>query len=212
MFTKSLVPLLSLLLTGIVSAQAWAYGAFFTVSQTTLKPYKDVSLPVFSRDGTLSAQKINTHVQQFVTNFIQEKRESYQEDITVNATYAITYNNSNYLSMVFTFTYGLEGWPQYAAQGLTFRSDNGNLVRANDLNIRPQEIAKALFRQARAENVTLKKDLRLRTVPENFYFDKNCHLHFLFAKGEVATEASGAIDLLMPADETWTNLSDERSF
>ena len=140
---------------------------------------------------------------------IHEKRESYQEEIDVSCTYAITYNNSNYLSMVFTFTYGLKGWPQSIALGLTFLSDNGNLVRSNDFNISTQEISKALFRQARAENLTLKKDLRLKTVPENFYFDKNCHLHFLFAKGEVATEASGAIDLLMPADATWTNLTDE---
>ena len=212
MFKKSVVSLLSLLLTGILSAQVWAYGAFFTVSKTTLKPYKEVSLPVFSSHDTSSAQKINTHVQQFVTNFIQEKRNSYQEEITVNCTYEITYNSNDYLSMIFNFTYGLKGWPQHIAQGLTFQSDNGNLITAKDLKISTQEIFKTLSRQAKAENLTLKKDLTVTTVPENFYFDKNCHLHFLFAKGEVATEASGAIDLLMPKDATWTNLTNERTF
>ncbi len=80
---------------------------------------------------------------------------------------------------------------------MTFYADTGQLVTADTLDVQTQNIMNGLRDKAKRENLTLNKNLTITKTPQNFYFDKNFDLHFIFDKGEIATEASGIIDLRM---------------
>ena len=43
-----------------------------------------------------------------------------------------TYNYNDFLSIVFTMEYGIEGWPQTVMRGYAFNSNTGDIIHAKD--------------------------------------------------------------------------------
>ncbi len=173
-----------------------AEGDFFTVKNATFQGNSTQNYPVFSAGNPKAAPQINTFFQALVPTFITQKRASYQDDnIYVKSEYEITYNDNNYLSVIFTFEYGLEGWPQTQMFGYVFDSKTGRQLSVKDLQITSQAIKNELKKMFNAKNIKISKDINLTKQIKNFYYDSNFNLHVIFDKGSIAPEAYGIIDI-----------------
>lgn len=193
--TLFLLPALCLAL----SANAAESNSFFTVTDAAYNGNDAQRHPVCNSGNTAAAKRINKFTEMVVHDFIQKERAAYKENIYVKSSYQITYNFSDFLSMVFTFEYGLEGWPQVHMHGYVFDSKTGRVLQAKDLRVRVNDIRNKLRIMSNVKNIPLDAHAHIETVPENFYYDNDFNLHFIFDKGRIAPEAYGIIDLNMDA-------------
>ena len=180
-----------------LSAYAAGSGSFFTVTDAAYNGNDAQKYPVCSGGNTAAAKRINKFTEMVVPDFIQKERSAYKENIYVKSSYQITYNFHDYVSMVFTFEYGLEGWPQDHMRSYVFDSKTGRVLHAKDLRVSVKDIKNKLRIMADEKNIPLDGHAAIGSVPENFYYDKDFNLHFIFDKGRIAPEAHGIIDLNM---------------
>jgi hypothetical protein len=89
-------------------------------------------------------------------------------------------------------------------RGLNFNSDSGVRLTADTLteiakkptDYTAADITAKLKIYAKKNNLMLSTDFqKLDKVPEDFYFDDDLHVHFIFQQYEVAPYAVGIIDL-----------------
>lgn len=77
--------------------------------------------------------------------------------------------------------------------GLDYLTDIGEGVSVDELRGR---VERALISHSKRENLYLFEEaLPLKNLPENFYWDANLHVHFIFQHYEVAPYAAGIIDV-----------------
>ncbi len=174
-------------------------GTFYAVTDAVYKGNGSQKYPVFSGGNAAAAKEINSVVEKIVPAFMQRERDSYKEDIYVKSDYQVTYNYEDYLSIVFSFEYGLEGWPQNLERGYVFDSKTGRVLHAKDLHVTASAIKNKLHIMSNVKDIPLDANLKLNAVPNNFYYDNGFNLHFIFDKGSIAPEAYGIIDLNMDA-------------
>ena len=163
--------------------------------------------PTVNTSKTFVDTAINEKIREEVKNFFDAVKQP-DTSITATMSYEIPCDKNNILSIILTeYTYS-EG----AAHPLTFKlainfdTRTGKMIKLDDLKRISREYAKAeyspkgitrkLKNYANREGIYLYNDFKeLKTLPENFYFDENFHLHFIFQQYDVAPYAAGIIDL-----------------
>ncbi|MBQ9406592.1 MAG: hypothetical protein IJU37_07655 [Desulfovibrio sp.] len=183
-----------------VPAQAKNPCTFFACANAAYKGNAELIYPVFRQGNAAAARNINSVLGKVVPDFIQKERDSYKEDISVKSTYAITYNHKDYLSLVFTFTYGLEGWPQTHMRGYVFDSVTGRQLQTRDLPVTVKDIEYKLHIMGNVKGIPFDANRKLLTMPDNFYYDQDFSLHFLFGKGNMSMKPLASLI------GTWTHL------
>lgn len=170
--------------------------------------------PVVQVGNSAVDEKINGKIQTELRSFIKQMHYAAQyegntvEDMRMS--YEVGSNESGgtvILSIVLTKSWYYKGAAHPATvmetlnfntatgarMGLDYLTDIGDGVSVDELRGRVEQ---ALIRHCERENLQLFNDaLPLKNLPENFYWDENLHVHFIFQHYEVAPYAEGIIDV-----------------
>lgn len=171
----------------------------------------DVSYPLVIVKNADAAEKINSEIRAEIKNFIdsvsKQMIEGQFSSVAIGVDYQIPCNHENgILSIILTEYVNFEGsaHPSTYQRGLNFNSDSGVRLMAdtlseiakNEIDYTPAELTKKLRAYSKKNKLPLFEDFQqLTQTPEDFYFDDNLHVHFLFQQYEVAPYAAGIIDL-----------------
>jgi hypothetical protein len=171
----------------------------------------DLSYPVIFVKNEDAAAKINKEIRTEIKRFIDEVNKQMIEgsfhSVSISLDYQIPCNHENgILSVILTEYVNFEGsaHPATYQRGLNFNSDSGARLTADtlseiarhEIDYTPVELTKKLRAYAKKNKISLFEDFQwLTQTPEDFYFDDNLHVHFLFQQYEVAPYATGIIDL-----------------
>lgn len=177
----------------------------------------DISYPLVVVEKNDAAIKINSvireEVKRFLTHIEKIKTEGNFSTSNVDIDYQIPCNHENgILSVILTEYVNFEGaaHPVTLRFAFNFNSDSGERITADTLteiakkptDYTPADITKKLKAFSAKNNLPLYSEFtEVTAVPENFYFDDNLHVHFIFQQYEVAPYAAGIIDL--DADATY---------
>lgn len=159
-------------------------------------------------------KKINTaiiaEIDRFVTGVYRNAQVNNYEVTDVHTKYEIPCNqagNTVILSVVITESNYYKGGihPATYRHALNFNVSSGELMGLNYLTdigegVSVEELKSRLERRLRehceSKNLYLFPEaLPLKDLPENFYWDSNLHVHFIFQHYEVAPYAMGIIDV-----------------
>lgn len=163
--------------------------------------------PTVNTSNTFVNTAINEKIREEVKNFFDAVKQP-DTSITATMSYEIPCDKNNILSIILTeYTYS-EGaaHPLTFKRAINFDTRTGKMIKLDDLKRISREYAKAdylakgitrkLKDYAKREGIYLYNDFKeLEKLPENFYFDENFHLHFIFQQYDVAPYAAGIIDL-----------------
>ncbi len=171
----------------------------------------DISYPLVIAKNPDASIKINSEIRNEIKKFIEETNKQRAEgnfnSVVINVDYEIPCNHENgILSIILNEYVNFENsaHPSSYRRGLSFNSDSGarltsdtlSEIAKNEIDYTPEELTKKLRTYAAKNNLYLFQDFqRLTKTPEDFYFDDNLHVHFLFQQYEVAPYAVGIIDL-----------------
>ena len=153
---------------------------------------------------------INTKINEKIREEVKELFHTVkQPDVSTTATmtYEISCDDKNILSLILTEVVYVQGaaHPSTYKRALNFDTRTGKLIKPSDLknisreyaksDYTPKGITKKLKAYAKSNGVSLNGDFKeFEKIHENFYFDENFHLHFIFQQSEVAPYAVGIID------------------
>lgn len=167
----------------------------------------EISYPLVIAKNDDATAKINRVIRAEVKHFIDGLKDSENNIGGVGVDYEIPCNHENgILSIVLTEYVYFEGaaHPLTFKRGLNFNSDSGVRLTADTLteiakkptDYTPADITAKLKIYSKKNNLPLSTDFQeLTAIPEDFYFDDNLHVHFIFQQYEVAPYAVGIIDL-----------------
>ena len=171
----------------------------------------DLSYPLIFTKNEDAAAQINKAIRAEIKRFLDATNKQLVEgdfkSVTVGVDYQIPCNHENgILSIILTEYVNFEGsaHPSTFRRGLNFNSDSGARLTADTLSeiarhgndYTPLELTKKLRAYSEKNKLPLFQDFQqLNQTPEDFYFDDNLHVHFLFQQYEVAPYAAGIIDL-----------------
>lgn len=159
-------------------------------------------------------KKINVaiiaEIDRFVTGVYHGAQSIDAEVADIRTNFEIGSNNAGntvILSIILTESWYYKGaaHPATIQHALNFNTSSGELM-GNDYLTDIGEcidrasfiasVEKALIAHCKREGIELFNDaLPLKQLPENFYWDENLHLHFIFQHYEVAPYAAGIIDV-----------------
>ena len=173
-----------------------------------------VIYPVVRVEDKAVEKKINTaiiaEVDRFVTGVYRNAQEINAEVADVRTSYKIGSNeagNTVILSFIITEINYYKGaaHPATYMHTLNFNTATGELMTIDYLTEvgegkREGEVLRRLEKKLKAhcerKNLFLSRDaLPLKKLPENFYWDENLHVHFIFQHYEIAPYAMGIIDV-----------------
>ena len=168
---------------------------------------------VHMNDAALE-KKINTaiiaEIDRFVTGVYNNAQANNFEVADIRADYEIACNEAGgtvILSIIFTESNYFAGGahPATIKRALNINTASGELMSMDYLlevgeGVSPDHFRKkietALRRYCAREGIMLFNDaLPLKQLPQEFYWDKNLHVHFIFNHYEVAPYAAGIIDV-----------------
>lgn len=171
----------------------------------------DISYPVVTAKNPAATQKINSVIREEVKKILDDANSNIVDgtfnSVTINIDYQIPCNHENgILSVILNayVNYENSAHPANFYYGLNFNSDSGVQLLSNTLteiakkptDYTPADITAKLKKYSLQKGFPLNLDFKdLTEVPQNFYFDDNLHVHFLFQQYEVAPYAAGIIDL-----------------
>ena len=167
----------------------------------------EISYPLVIAKNDDATAKINRVIRAEVKHFIDGLKDSENNIGGVGVDYEIPCNHENgILSIVLTEYVYFEGaaHPLTFKRGLNFNSDSGVRLTSDTLteiakkptDYTPADITAKLKIYSKKNNLPLSTDFQeLTAIPEDFYFDDNLHVHFIFQQYEVAPYAAGIIDL-----------------
>lgn len=167
----------------------------------------EISYPLVIAKNDDATAKINKVIRAEVKKFFDGLKDSQNNIGGVGVDYEIPCNHENgILSVVLTEYVYFEGaaHPLTWKRGLNFNSDSGARLTADTLSeiakhgndYTPAELTRKLKAYSKKNNLPLSADFQeLTVIPEDFYFDDNLHVHFIFQQYEVAPYAAGIIDL-----------------
>lgn len=177
----------------------------------------DVSYPLIIAKNPEATAKINLEIrkqiQKMLDDLAKDMAENNFEAVTFSVDYQIPCNHENgLLSIILNEFVNFEksAHPSTFLRTLNFNSSSGERITADSLSeiakheidYTPAEITRKLRIYAEKNNRPLYQDFQAVTsVPDDFYFDDDLHVHFIFQQYEVAPYAVGIIDL--DADATY---------
>lgn len=182
-------------------------GGATQIKSTDYKGDFNFVYPTISTSNAIIDSMINEKIREEVKNFFDAVKQP-NTSISATMSYEIPCDKNNILSIILTeYTYS-EGaaHPLTFKRSLNFDTRTGKLIGLDNLKKISREYAKAdytpkgitrkLKAYAEREGIYLYPDFKeLEKLPENFYFDENFHLHFIFQQYDVAPYAAGIIDL-----------------
>ena len=169
--------------------------------------------PVVQTGNAVVDKKINTaiiaEVDRFLTGVYRNAQENDYTVADVRTSFEVGSNEAGstvILSLILTESnyYTGAAHPASYRHALNFNVRSGELMDKSYLTDigsgNPQfsleNVSRKLRAHAEREKIFLFKDaLPLKKLPENFYWDKNLHVHFIFQHYEVAPYAAGIIDV-----------------
>ena len=170
--------------------------------------------PVVSTGDAAIDQKINRKIKEELMSFIKGIHYDAQyydrKVLDARTSYEVGSNqagNTVILSIVMTESKYIEGaaHPATWQRALNFNTSSGNRMGLNYLTevgegLREgyllERLEQKLCEKIEREGIYLFEDaLPLKQLPENFYWDENLHVHFIFQHDEVAPYAAGIIDV-----------------
>lgn len=167
----------------------------------------EISYPLVIAKNDDATAKINRVIRAEVKHLMDGLKDPENNIGGVGVDYEIPCNHENgILSIVLTEYVYFEGaaHPLTFKRGLNFNSDSGARLTADTLteiakkptDYTPADITAKLKIYSKKNNLPLNTDFQeLTAIPEDFYFDDNLHVHFIFQQYEVAPYAVGIIDL-----------------
>lgn len=177
----------------------------------------DISYPVVIAKNSTATEKINNVIRAEVKKIIDTANKNLEDgtfnSVTINVDYQIPCNHDGGILSVLLnayVNYEHSAHPSTFCYGLNFNSDSGVRLTSDTLteiakkptDYTPADITAKLQKYAAQKGFPLNVDFQgLNEVPQNFYFDDNLHVHFVFQQYEVAAYAVGIIDL--DADATY---------
>ncbi|MBR2518920.1 MAG: DUF3298 domain-containing protein [Selenomonadaceae bacterium] len=198
-----------------VSLQSFC-GAAVNIETANFNDNEELKYPIVHTGNTSVDEKINGAIFDEIQRFVKECHYSAQnDDLEIGDMYTnfeIPCNragNTVILSVVLTESiyYKLAAHPATYRHALNFNAETGEKINHGYLTdvgdgsnpkFSLDNVSKKLREYADREELFLFDDaLPLKNLPENFYFDENLHVHFIFQQYEVAPYAVGIIDLDM---------------
>ena len=160
------------------------------------------SYPEVKTSSAIVNTKINQRIREEIKNFIAAAREP-NPSVTATTSYEIPLNGENVLSvLLMEYTnYENSAHPLTYLRALNFDVKSGKPINSVDLKkfskkISPKDLTRKLKIHAEREGIALYPEFKeLEKLPNDFYFDENFHLHFIFQQYEVAAYAAGIIDV-----------------
>ena len=169
---------------------------------------QDFIYPVVTTLNPAAAVKINREIRKDIQFFLDDiQRRAGEDKVKIRINYETACNhNGGILSIILSEYVFLEhaAHPWNLVHTLNFNTDNGERITVADLSeiaehgndYTPAEITRRLKIYSKINRRPLRSDFQqLDKIPEDFYFDDNLHVHFLFEQGGVAHYAVGLIDL-----------------
>ncbi len=169
---------------------------------------QDFAYPVVTTLNPDAAKKINSEIRRNIQLWIEDiNRRGGEEVKAFEISYEVPCNhNGGILSIIFRQYVMIDraAHPWHIVHTLNFNSDSGDRLTVAGLSeiakhgndYTPAEITRRLKLYSKINNRPLYSYFKqLDKVPENFYFDDNLHVHFLFEEQTVAHYAVGIIDL-----------------
>ena len=176
--------------------------------------HEKVFYPLVRMEDKTIEKKINgaiiAEVDRFVTMVYRNAEKIDATVAGIHITYDVPCNeagNTVILSIVFTESNYYEGaaHPATYNHALNFNTSSGELMGKDYLlevgeGLREgyliERLEQKLREQSARENIYLFPDaLPLKKLPEDFYWDSNLHVHFIFQHYEIAPYAAGIIDV-----------------
>ena len=204
---------MAMLVALIVSVQNFC-GAV-TIEEARFNGNEKIIYPVVHVADAEIENKINRKIQEEVSSFIKGNLYAAQyynqKVLDARMNYEVTCNeagNTVILSIVFTKSRYIEGaaHPATWKHALNINTSSGNRmgfdyltdIGSGNTQFSLENVSKKLREHAERNKLTLFDDaLPLKKLPENFYWDKNLHVHLIFQQYEVAPYAMGIIDVDM---------------
>lgn len=195
----------------ILSLQSFC-GAAATVDEAIFNGNENLKYPIVHTGNAAVDKKINSVIDGLMQNFVMEVKTDRREhgiNITVEDTnFQVMCNdakNSNVLSIILGQSkYGSNGpaHPTNYSHALTFDLTTGERLTTSDLAKFGYGDSNALFQKLSLKLKEFNANREIKTseitsLPENFYFDEDFHLHFLFEQNSIAHYAVGAVDIDM---------------
>ena len=185
-----------------------------TIEAAHFNGEEKLTYPVVSTGDEAIDQKINRKIQEELMSFIKGMHYDAQyydrKVIDARINYEVGSNqagNTVILSIVMTESQYFEGaaHPATWKRALNFNTSSGNRMGLDYLTdvgegLREgyllERLEQKLCEKIEREGIYLFEDaLPLKQLPENFYWDENLHVHFIFQHYEVAPYAYGIIDV-----------------
>ena len=170
--------------------------------------------PVVSTGDAAIDQKINRKIKEELMSFIKGIHYDAQyydrKVLDARTSYEVGSNqagNTVILSIVMTESQYFKGaaHPATWKRALNFNTSSGNRMGLHYLTevgegLREgyllERLEQKLCEKIEREGIYLFEDaLPLKQLPENFYWDENLHVHFIFQHYEIAPYAAGIIDV-----------------
>ena len=196
----------------IVSVQNFCVAA--VIEQTNFNGNDKLIYPVVHTGNEAVDEKINWKIVSEVRAFIKQMQYAAQYDNQKVADSRMSYEvgsnqsgNTVILSIIWTKSWYFEGaaHPATIVHVQNFNTSSGNLMGLDYLTdvgsgVSKDEILKrveqSLIKHCKREGIYLFDEaLPLKRLPQNFYWDKNLHVHFIFQHYDVAPYAAGIIDV-----------------
>ena len=204
--------LFATLLALIFSVQSFCSAA--TIESACFNGNEKIVYPVVHTGNEAIDQKINVKIKEELMDFIKGIHYAAQYDnrkvLDAQMNYKVACNgagNTVILSLLISKSKYFEGAAHPSSylhvlninmssgnrMGLNYLTDIGSGVSVEELKAR---LERKLQEKAKREKLYLFPEaLPLKNLPENFYWDENLHVHFIFQQYEVAPYATGIIDV-----------------
>ena len=171
--------------------------------------------PVIATDNAEVFGKINAVIRTEIKNFLVRVNVMATDGFEVSEVQAVSTNfevpcnyDDGILSIVITeyVNFKNAAHPMTFRKALNFNSNSGVRITADSLSeiadeefgessYSPKNLTRKLKLYAKKNNIYLYSDFeQLTTIPEDFYFDNDLHVHFIFQQYEVAPYAAGIIE------------------
>lgn len=200
---------------------ATAFAAQVQVEPSVHPQQQDITLPVVTvPDNPQASAAINAQITKNIETFINQSDECYKDNedwnkVYLGSSYTVTCNDGEILSIVLAKYINVvhAAHPMRYIHGLNFNPQTGEKIVAVDLkefsaekygkDIYTSELLTNKLAKKAAENdglIIFDGTLPLSSLPEQFYFDADRHVHFLFQPYEIAPYVCGTIDVDMDTE------------
>lgn len=199
----------------IILAMLFAnFASAAQISQAYYRGDKDLIYPIVTTENKKVSKKINAEIFKEVDRYVKSMERQAKENGHKIAGLGINFETpcneeGGILSVVLTEYIFIEmaAHPSTFKRTFNFNSDSGAKLSVDSLSeiarvengesaYSPRNVSRKLRDYAEKNNLFLfDKNIELKKVPDDFYFDENLHVHFIFQQYEVAPYAVGIIDL-----------------